>query len=131
MNDVEFIELISKSEFGITNIPSLPFQKMEGLYRAHPFLISSSRYEGGHSLAILEAMSFGMLIFASTIPSNKEIISDSINGYLISGTSIHDDANRICHIVQHTPLMPIREQAVIQSHLHTWQNQITELEALL
>jgi glycosyltransferase involved in cell wall biosynthesis len=67
-------------------------KKMFRWYETCPFLISTSRYEGGRSLAILEAQNRGAVVFASAIPSSKEIIRDGINGYLLSGCSIERDS---------------------------------------
>lgn len=126
-----FGKLIAEDEMSIVNIPSVPFNEMGRFYKAHPILISSSRYEGGHSLAILEALSFGNIVFASAILSNREIITDSINGYLISGSSAQRDATYICKMLNTSEIKNVRVQAVKQSRLFTRHNQISELETIL
>jgi glycosyltransferase involved in cell wall biosynthesis len=70
-------------------------KKMFRWYETCPFLISSSRYEGGRSLAILEAQNRGMVVFASAIPSSREIVRDGVTGVLLSGGTVDRDGARI------------------------------------
>jgi glycosyltransferase involved in cell wall biosynthesis len=64
----------------VTHVPHEAPENMPRWYAACPFLISASRFEGGHSLAVLEAMSFGVVVFASPIPSTLEIVRHSDSG---------------------------------------------------
>jgi glycosyltransferase involved in cell wall biosynthesis len=48
--------------------------KMTRWYQTCPFLLSTSRYEGGRSFAILEAQSEGMAVFTTDIPSSRETL---------------------------------------------------------
>jgi glycosyltransferase involved in cell wall biosynthesis len=73
-------------------------KKMFRWYETCPFLIATSRYEGGRSLAILEAQNRGMVVFASAIPSSKEIIHDGRNGVLLSGCAVFRDTARVIEI---------------------------------
>lgn len=116
---------------GVTNIPSVPFDRMHAWYTTCPFMITSSRYEGGHSLAILEALSYGIIVFASAIPSNKELISDGINGYCISGSNSNYDAAKIIHNSTHESHREIRLHAVETAHGQRWHNSIERLEKVL
>ena len=75
-------------------------QKMIRWYETCPYLIATSRYEGGRSFAILEAQSRGVIVFASNIPSTREIITDSKNGYLLSGVQVKTDFQKIIHTVR-------------------------------
>ena len=69
-------------------------------YRFCPYLIAPSRYEGGHSFAILEALAHGMIVFASGIPSTKEIVKDRKNGVLISGCDLEWDKKRMLSVIK-------------------------------
>ena len=116
---------------GITNIPSVTFEDMKEWYRKCPFMISSSRYEGGHSLAILEAMSYGIVVLASNIASNKEIINDGVNGYLITGSDIENDADSIFNKLTQGTSRRIRVNALETAKRNRWNRQVTRLEKIL
>lgn len=51
------------------------------LYRAADILMFPSRHEG-YGMVLLEAMSFGLPIIATDIPTTREIIKDDENGFL-------------------------------------------------
>lgn len=72
--------------------------KMARWYQTCPFLLSTSRYEGGRSFAILEAQSEGMAVFTTDIPSSRETLSGSRSGILLSGVDIEEDARRIISV---------------------------------
>lgn len=74
-------------------------QKMDRWYETCPYLISSSRYEGGRSLAVLEAMNRGMTVFAAAIPSTREFIRDGRNGVLLAGCDAERDGATIVNTV--------------------------------
>lgn len=78
-------------------------EQMNRWYETCPFLISTSRYEGGRAFCILEAMARGCVVFASSIPSTREIIRDKKNGILLSGIDCEYDSSeilKICRDVQ-------------------------------
>lgn len=116
---------------GIKNISSVTFEDMKEWYGKCPFMISSSRYEGGHSLAILEAMSFGILVFASKTASNKEIIDDGLNGYLITGSDMENDADSIFNKLTQGTNRKVRINALGTAGRNLWSRQITRLEKIL
>jgi glycosyltransferase involved in cell wall biosynthesis len=64
-------------------IATASMDDMVSHYRRNPFLITTSVYEGGHALALLEAMAGGCVVFARAIPSACEIIRDRHNGVLL------------------------------------------------
>ena len=72
--------------------------KMFLWYETCPFLIAASRYEGGRSLAILEAQNRGMVAFATAIPSTREFIRDGKTGILLDGCDAGADGARILKI---------------------------------
>jgi len=67
-------------------------EDMAKRYGESPFFMSTSLYEGGRSLAILEAMSFGCVVFASPIPSSIEFVKDRHNGIIVPSLSAEEDA---------------------------------------
>lgn len=88
-------ELEFKRRYGnikdIQNLTSVDPNSIKDLYKTSDFLISSSRYEGGISFAILEAINYGVIIFSSAIDSSRELIKNNKNGLIISGTNIQRD----------------------------------------
>lgn len=94
LSDKEFTSKFGSLE-NIKNIPSVKPNEMAKLYKESSYLISSSRYEGGHSFAILEGMIYQNIVFASNIPSTLEIITSGKNGVIISGNNIEGDAEII------------------------------------
>lgn len=70
-------------------------KKMFRWYETCPFLLSTSRYEGGRSLALLEAQNRGGVVFATAIPSTREFIRDNTTGVLLSGCDVDRDSARI------------------------------------
>jgi glycosyltransferase involved in cell wall biosynthesis len=83
----------------VVNVPQVSLERMEDWYRQCPYMITSTRYEGGHALTILEAMSFGCVVFASAIPAAREIIRHRHNGILLKGGRVDDDAEVIRDVV--------------------------------
>ncbi len=67
-------------------------------YETCPFLISSSRYEGGRAFVILEAMARGCVVFGTGISSTKEMIRDKKNGVLLNGTDSESDCSAILNL---------------------------------
>ena len=59
-------------------------------YKNANIFVFPSRYEG-YGMVLLEAMSFGLPIVATAIPTTQEIIEDKLNGYL----SPVDDIDRL------------------------------------
>jgi glycosyltransferase involved in cell wall biosynthesis len=116
---------------GIVVIPSVPLDAMGAWYRACPYLLVTSRYEGGHSLAMLEAMTCGCLVFASAIQSNREIVTDGINGVIISGFDAAADADRICTALGSQGQSAMRHEAVETARKHGWESRVLDLEGLL
>lgn len=76
---------------GIENITSVNPADMDNFYKKSNYFISTSRYEGGHSFAILEAINNRTLVIASSIPSTMEIIKNKRTGVIISGSNLHRD----------------------------------------
>jgi len=113
-------------------VESEPPDRMPSWYETCPFLIASSRYEGGHSFAILEALSFGCVVFASMIPSTMEIIRDRVNGVLISGCDVRQDAQVIRRVMGQKELMQsIRKYARRTALRNRWERQTARLEKAL
>lgn len=56
-------------------------ERIIGFYRKANILIFPSRHEG-FGMVLLEAMSFGIPIVATDIPTTREIVENNVNGYL-------------------------------------------------
>jgi glycosyltransferase involved in cell wall biosynthesis len=119
-------------EESIVVVPEEKPEHMSKWYTQCPFVISSSRFEGGHSLVILEALSYGCVVFASDIPSTKEIISHAGNGILIGGVSAEDDAKVIIDMLDKKDLLAnIRQNACHTAQRNRWDRQVVRLEHIL
>jgi glycosyltransferase involved in cell wall biosynthesis len=117
---------------GIIVVPEVKPEGMSAWYKTCPFLISSSRYEGGHSFVLLEALSHACVVFASTIPSSREIIRNGENGFLISGADVHLDAKAIADaLVDKKKCMMIRRRAFSTALRNRWDRQAKRMERML
>jgi glycosyltransferase involved in cell wall biosynthesis len=106
--------------------------KMFRWYETCPFLISASRYEGGRSLAILEAQAHGMVAFASAIPSSRELIRDGRNGVLLSGCDVDFDAGKIIRTCSDSGLCKALGSAAYRGSLRqSWERQTGRLLRVL
>jgi glycosyltransferase involved in cell wall biosynthesis len=116
----------------IAFVPEVTSDAMMRFYATCPYLISSSRYEGGHSFAIVEAMSYGCVVFASEIPSTMEIVRDNYNGFLISGASVSEDTTIISTALKEKNLLvAIRHHAFCSAKRNRWERQTRRLERIL
>ncbi len=117
---------------GITVLPQVSQGEMPKWYRTCPFLLSSSRYEGGHSFALLEAMSHACVVFASAIPSSKEIIRNGENGMLISGIDAKTDAKVIAEVLRDkSAQIKMRRRALASARRSRWERQVHRMERVL
>jgi glycosyltransferase involved in cell wall biosynthesis len=131
LDDKAVFSILGYDIDGIVNMRSVSFEEMQTWYSRCPFMLAPSRFEGGHPLAVLEAMSFGILVFASAIPSHTEIIHDGKNGYLISGADIENDARYIIEKLFLEGNRKIRERAIQTAQRNRWPRQISRLERVL
>jgi glycosyltransferase involved in cell wall biosynthesis len=116
----------------ISFVPEVKPDAMKRFYTTCPYLISSSRYEGGHSFAIVEAMSYGCVVFASEITSTVEILRDNYNGFLITGVSVSEDATIISTALKEKDrLIAIRHHAFCSARRNRWERQTKRLERIL
>jgi glycosyltransferase involved in cell wall biosynthesis len=116
----------------LTIIPAAPLDEMDKWYTTCPFLLASPRFEGGHSLAILEAMSYGSIVFVSPVASTLEFVRDSQNGYVLSGCDPGADALRIGELLMRPEeTVHIRKNAYHTSQINIWERQALRLEKAL
>jgi glycosyltransferase involved in cell wall biosynthesis len=117
---------------GVSAVRSELPENMARRYDACPYLISGSRYEGGRSLAILEAMAHGCVVFASAIPSSKECIDHSKNGFILPGNSPAEDVSIIVNALTNPSLCAaISERAFLFAKRQSLERQARRLERLL
>lgn len=94
----EFIKAVNRANIGIKVFPPTPdiFEK----YLSSSMLIMTSRYEP-FGLVLPEAMSCGLPVVAFNCPYGPaEIITDSINGFLVEKRNIEVFANCICKLIE-------------------------------
>jgi glycosyltransferase involved in cell wall biosynthesis len=112
--------------------PSVPMGDMGQWYGKCPYFIHTARYEGGHSLALLEAMSYGAVPFVSPIPSNREIVVDRENGIVLHGTDAEKDCATIESVIGNRALAgSLSKKAYGTAMRNRWQRQIDRLERVL
>jgi glycosyltransferase involved in cell wall biosynthesis len=125
-------ELLLDKNDRTTIVPEERPERMPRWYTLCPFVISSSRFEGGHSLVILEALSYGCVVFASGLPSTKEIITHARNGVLIGGANADNDAKVVLEVFAQKDLMEqIRRNAFGTAYRNRWDRQVNRLEEIL
>jgi len=76
------IELSKKNNVKLNLLGTLPNKELLEVMEKYKFFCLMSRFEGNPK-ATLEAMSRGCICIVSNISSNKEIIEDKINGFLV------------------------------------------------
>jgi glycosyltransferase involved in cell wall biosynthesis len=119
-------------EKSVDIIGQLPPGRMNECYCRCPYLISASRYEGGRSLAILEAMSYGAVVFATGIGSTREIIRHERNGMLLCGTDPEADTRIILKVLDDKDFQEkLGRRARLTALRHRWPRQVRRLEAML
>jgi glycosyltransferase involved in cell wall biosynthesis len=117
---------------GVTAVAHEAPQRMASLYGTCPFYISSSLYEGGRSLAVLEAMSFGCVVFVSSIPSSVEFIRNQANGILLPTLHADEDAARIVTAIRSPALCAsVGRKAFLFASRQSWRRQAGRLEKVL
>jgi glycosyltransferase involved in cell wall biosynthesis len=107
-------------------------QRMATRYAECPFFISSSLYEGGRSLAVLEAMSFGCVVFVSPIPSSIEFVKDHGNGIVLPTLSAENDAAIVVTAVRSPAFCAsVGRNAFWFAARQSWKRQAGRLEKVL
>jgi glycosyltransferase involved in cell wall biosynthesis len=116
----------------VQNISVETMENMSRWYEQCPFLITTSLYEGGHALVILEAMAHGCVVFAKDIPSAREIINHGYNGFLLPGTSLEKDSQVILDAIKDDKkLDEISQRAKKSASRNRWERQARRMERAL
>lgn len=117
---------------GVTAVGPEGLDGMERWYRSCPCLLAVSRYEGGRSLAVLEAMAHGLVVFVSPIPSTLEIVRDRLSGIVLPCIDPAVDASTVVRVVSDpAKAAGIRRAAWRCSVRHRWDRQVLRLEDAL
>lgn len=114
------------------NVPGETLEGMADWYRRCPYMITSTRYEGGHALTVLEAMSFGCIVFASAIASTREILRHRHNGILLSGENVEYDADTIRGVIgEPSTVKALGYSAFATAQRNRWERQGRRLVKVL
>jgi glycosyltransferase involved in cell wall biosynthesis len=117
---------------GIRGVPFAKWDEMDAWYSSCPYLVATSRFEGGHSLAVLEAMSYGAIVFVSPIASNTEVVKNGKNGCVLSCVDPAADAALICGVAEQKKTFDyLREKAFLTAMNNKWDRQAARLERVL
>lgn len=128
----ESVRITSNAVHAITFINKETPERIFRWYEECPFLLSTSRYEGGRSFAILEAQSRGMIACAVNISSSKEQIVHNYSGILLDGISAENDAGVVVKILSDQNLLrQIGLNAWKKSVRCRWDRQVDRLERVL
>jgi glycosyltransferase involved in cell wall biosynthesis len=83
--------------------------------------LSTSRWEG-LPLSLLEASSLGLVIVASNVVGNNEVVVDGENGFLYDPNDIDQAANRLTQLIDDKTLyekMSENAQAIFEKKFHS------------
>jgi glycosyltransferase involved in cell wall biosynthesis len=128
----ESIRITSNAVHAITFINKETPERIFRWYEECPILLSTSRYEGGRSFAILEAQSRGMIACAVNIPPSKEQIVHNHSGILLDGISAETDAGVVVKVLSDQNLLrQIGLNAWNKSIRCRWDRQVDRLERVL
>ncbi len=97
------IELSKKNNVKLNLLGTLPNEELLEVMEKYKFFCLMSRFEGNPK-ATIEAMSRGCICIVSNISSNKEIIEDEINGFLVD-YDVGKLSNKINNIVNNENLI--------------------------
>jgi glycosyltransferase involved in cell wall biosynthesis len=126
------IQITSNAVHAITFINKETPERIFRWYEECPFLLSTSRYEGGRSFAILEAQSRGMVVCSVNIPSSKEQILHNHSGIILDGISIETDAKVVVDCLSdEQQIRRIGLSAWKKSLRCSWDRQVDRLERVL
>lgn len=113
-------------------IPHESFRAIGRWYRKCPYLLSTSRFEGGHSLAILEALSYGCVVFTARLASTAEFVTHKESGIVLEGVTADKDSAVMVDYVTNAALMhTISRNAYVTARHHRWERQLGLLERIL
>ncbi|MBN1129190.1 MAG: glycosyltransferase [Chitinispirillaceae bacterium] len=111
---------------------SVAMEEMRQWYERCPFFIHTARYEGGHSLALLEAMSYGAVPFVSPIPSNREIVVPGRNGVVLDGADVQKDAATVIAVMADKDLLARLSRGAWRTAMRNrWERQVLRMERVL
>jgi glycosyltransferase involved in cell wall biosynthesis len=117
---------------GVTAIASELPEMMPKWFEKCPYFVTMSRYEGGRSLAMLEAMAQGCVVFTSAIPSAAECIKNAVNGFVVSGIDPDQDAQTIVGVLRDQDLCAqVSMRALRFAKRQSWERQTRRLERAL
>ena len=106
--------------------------QMGAWYTTCPVLLSLSRYEGGHPLAVLEAMSWGCVVVTSPVLSTLEVIRHGHNGLCINPGDPGAAAAVLARCLQDPRAFSRLGYAAWRTaHHHRWERQVQRLERIL
>ena len=89
------LKLAVENNVKVNFFGTVPYSKLQQIYKDYTIFISSSKYEGNPK-TILEAMASKCLVLASNIPNNLEIIKNNENGFLFN---FNDDLSKMINYI--------------------------------
>ncbi|MBD3421121.1 MAG: glycosyltransferase [Chitinivibrionales bacterium] len=113
-------------------VPHVSMEAMTDRYQKHPFVMTASRFEGGHTLVLLEAMAHGCVVFASKIQAHTEFIHGAANGILLENIDVEADCAAIEDALGDKELLHnLRIRARRTAERNLWSRQVQRLERVI
>ena len=102
-------------------IPSLPHERVLAEIERHDVLVLPSLFEG-FGLVILEAMSRGVPVIATSHTAGRDLISDGCNGYLVPITSSVAIAQKLEEMIRDPErCLAMKHAARATAERYTWE----------
>ena len=115
-----------------TCIRGIDPQEMVQRYRYSPFVISTSRYEGGHAYVLLEAMVQGCIVCVVSLQSTSEFLHTGKNGVELHGQDAAVDAQIIVALyTEQSRLAELSRNAYATAGRNLIERQSRRLELVL
>jgi alpha-maltose-1-phosphate synthase len=108
-------------------IPSLPHAEVLEEIRRHDVMVFPSLFEG-FGLVLLEAMSQGVPVIATTHSAAPDFLSDGDDGFLVPIRDAEAIAEKVERLLSdRSQLAAMSEAAIRKARLHSWQRYREEL----
>lgn len=105
--------------------------KIREIYNKSLVWFSTSKDEGLPN-PILEAMACGAAVVSADNLGARELIKDSINGYLVPIGDIEQITNKICQLIENPDLRNIfAKESLVTIKKYTWENAVNAMEDAL
>ena len=93
----------------------------------YDLVINSSESEGGRSVAVSEAQSFGIPAIVTDAGGNPELVDDGVNGFLVGSP---DEPAGIARAIEALAAMPTADAAAMRTAARSWWSARADADAV-